>query len=176
MEEKNPLKIEVRCTVKDIFRYNLWVAYKNWTNKAVSVVGLGLIVYFIYQLMHTTETLDIFIAQNLIILLLGLFLFAGQFSKVWKITLAQMQTPALAKGTTYTFTNEKIYLTLKQATEEIDWEVYVKVVETKNDFRFFIDAVQAQLIPKHCMNKEELSRLKEMIKETMPEEKRQLKA
>lgn len=176
MSEQTALKLQVKCTVKDIFRYNLWVAYKSLLNKGIACVGIGLIVYFFYGAMHTLETLDVFISQNLLVLLLGLFIFVGKPFKVWKITVMQMQTPALAKGTTYTFTQDKIFLTLGEKTEEVEWEVYTKIIETKKDFRFFVSDIQAQLIPKHSMDKEQLMKLKQMISKAMPQDRQVLRA
>jgi hypothetical protein len=175
MEQQNLLKIQVKCKVNDIFRYNLWVGYKSFLNKVIAIVGLGLIVYFLYGAINTTSTLDVFVAQNLLVLLLGLFLVVGKPLNIWKITMMQMQTPALAKGTTYVFSAENISLSLGDLSEEIKWDVYTKIVETKNDFRFFVSQVEAQLIPKHMINEAQMKQLRALIKEALPEEKYQLK-
>ncbi len=45
-----------------------------------------------------------------------------------------------------------------------------KIIETNTDFRFFVDSVQAQIIPKHGMQDEQVQQLRDLIKNANPDE------
>lgn len=88
--------------------------------------------------------------------------------KVWKISVHQMQQPAFLNGVQYTFTKDYILLDIGEASEEMPWDLFVKIVESKHDFRFYVNKISAQIIPKHNMNEEQLTKLRRMIREAAP--------
>lgn len=166
---KDPLELNVKCKVSDVFRYNMYIAYQSIVSKLMVVVGLLLIGFFIYRYTVRITTLDVFIAQNIVFIILPIFILIATPWKVWNITALQMQAPVFMQGVTYTFYIDKIHLKTSEMEDDVPWETYSRIVETKNDFRFFVDRVQAQIIPKHVMTKEEQEALKALIKEANPE-------
>lgn len=162
------LSLDVKFKVKDVLRYNLSVARKNIVNCIVLGLGGFVLIYFFYRMFTTPERLDVFIAKNVMLLVVPLLIFIMIPWKVWQITLSQMQQPAFAYGVNYTFSKEHILLDIGEASEEMPWDLFVKIVETKHDFRFYINNISAQIIPKHNMTAEELEVLKVMIKEVAP--------
>ncbi|MDF2594415.1 MAG: YcxB family protein, partial [Clostridia bacterium] len=90
--------------------------------------------------------------------------------RTWQVTLAQMQLPAFAFGVTYTFSQHKITLDVGESKEEMPWDLFIQIKETKNDFRFFVDTVRAQLIPKHNFSKEELGVFKRIAAQATEKE------
>lgn len=162
------LSLDVKFKVKDVLRYNLSVARKNIVNCMVLGLGGFVLIYFFYRMFITPERLDVFIAKNVMLLVVPLLIFIMIPWRVWQITLSQMQQPAFAYGVNYTFSKEHILLDIGDASEEMPWDLFVKVVETKHDFRFYINDISAQIIPKHNMTAEELDILKVMIKEVAP--------
>lgn len=162
------LSLDVKFKVKDVLRYNLSVARKNIVNCIVLGLGGFVLIYFFYRMFTTPERLDVFIAKNVMLLVVPLLIFIMIPWKVWQITLSQMQQPAFAYGVNYTFSKEHILLDIGEASEEMPWDLFVKIVETKHDFRFYINNISAQIIPKHNMTAEELEVLKVMIKEAAP--------
>lgn len=169
-EQKAPLlPLDIKFKVKDVLRYNLSVARKNIVNCIVLGLGGLVLIYFFYKMFTTPERLDVFIAKNVMLLVVPLLIFMMIPWKVWQITLAQMQQPAFAYGVNYTFSKEHILLDIGEASEEMPWDLFVKIVETKHDFRFYINNISAQIIPKHNMTAEELEILKIMIKEAAPD-------
>lgn len=162
------LSLDVKFKVKDVLRYNLSVARKNIVNCMVLGLGGFVLIYFFYRMFTTPERLDVFIAKNVMLLVVPLLIFIMIPWRVWQITLSQMQQPAFAYGVNYTFSKEHILLDIGDASEEMPWDLFVKVVETKHDFRFYINDISAQIIPKHNMTAEELDILKVMIKEAAP--------
>ena len=168
-EQKTPLlSLDIKFKVKDVLRYNLSVARKNIVNCIVLGLGGLVLIYFFYKMFTTPERLDVFVAKNVMLLVVPLLIFVMIPWKVWQITLSQMQQPAFAYGVNYTFSTEHILLDIGEASEEMSWDLFVKIIETKHDFRFYINEISAQIIPKHNMSAEELQILKAIIKEAAP--------
>lgn len=169
-EQKVPLlPLDIKFKVKDVLRYNLSVARKNIVNCIVLGLGGFVLIYFFYKMFTTAERLDVFIAKNVMLLVVPLLIFMMIPWKVWQITVAQMQQPAFAYGVKYIFSKDHITLDIGEASEEMAWDLFVKIIETKHDFRFYINDISAQIIPKHNMTADELSMLKQIIKEAAPE-------
>lgn len=162
------LSLDVKFKVKDVLRYNLSVARKNIVNCIVLGLGGLVLLYFFYKMFTTPERLDVFIAKNVMLLIVPLLIFMMIPWRVWQITLSQMQQPAFAYGVNYTFSKEHILLDLGTASEEMSWDLFVKIIETKHDFRFYINDISAQIIPKHNMTTEQLQIIKGIIREAAP--------
>lgn len=160
------LSLPIKFKFKDVLRYNISVASKNIVNCIVMAIGIGVLVYFFYKMFTTGERIDVFIANHIVLCLVPVLIFVMIPWRVWKITASQMQQPAFAYGVTYTFSADHIVLDIGDASEEMTWDVFVKIVETKHDFRFYVNAISAQIIPKHNMTKEQLQVLKKIIGET----------
>jgi len=170
-DNETSLTLDVKFKVKDVLRYNVSVAKKSKVNCVVSLFGIGVLIYFFYGLFTSGERMDIFFARHIVWLVVPILIFMMIPWKVWKITVSQMQQPAFAYGVQYIFSNENIVLDIGEASEEMKWDVFVKILETKNDFRFYVNAISAQIIPKHNMNEEQLNTLRKIIKEAAPDRK-----
>lgn len=170
--EDNTVKsvaVEVKLKLKDVLRYNMFVAYRSVFSKVMTGVGVALLVYFFYKLANRTVTLDLFIATNFLWIMLPVLLLVVKPWKVWTITATQMQSPIFSGTSKYCFSQEGISLKVGDLEDTVPWETYIKIVETKNDFRFFVDQVQAQIIPKHNMTQDQIAGLKVVIKASNPE-------
>ncbi len=163
-QEERQLTLKVNFKIKDVLRYNTDVAKKNIVNDLVLAIGLGVIVFFFYKMWTTSERMDIYISKNITLLLVPILIFVLIPWRVWQITLSQMQVPAFRHGVTYAFSKKHIVLNVGEASEEMSWDLFVKIVETKHDFRFYINSISAQIIPKHNLTMEQLGALKEIIK------------
>lgn len=166
-EKDKELNVSVKFKVRDVLRYNMSVMFKSTINKVILLIGLLLVGFYIYKLLNRRVTLDLFIAQNIVLLLVPVMIFVLIPWRVWKITILQMQVPAFAFGVTYTFLHDKIILDLGDTKDEIAWHTFIKIVETKNDIRFFVDEVRAQIIPKHNLTKEQMSLFKTIAAEAV---------
>ncbi|WP_069997295.1 YcxB family protein [Cellulosilyticum sp. I15G10I2] len=154
------LLINVEFKVKDVLRYNMWVVFRGIANKVIMLLGVVLLGVYIYKMINRTVTLDIFITSHVLLLLVPVMIFLLIPWRTWKITLTQMQTPAFAFGVKYTFLLDKIILDLGTTQDEMPWDLFIEIVETKYDLRFFVDEVNAQLIPKHNLTKAQLEQFK----------------
>lgn len=163
-QQENSLSLEVKFKLKDVLRYNTSVASKNIVNDIVLGIGGAVLIFFFYKMFTTTERLDIFISKNITLLLVPILIFVLIPWRVWQITASQMQLPAFAYGVKYVFSKEHILLDIGEASEEMPWDLFVSIVETKHDFRFYVNKVSAQIIPKHNMTEEQLVTLRQMIK------------
>lgn len=168
-EEQESLEIDIKYKIADVFRYNLYVAYQSIVSKLMVVVGLLLIGALCYRFYNRITTLDVFISQNIIFIILPIFILIATPWKVWTITALQMQTPAFSQGAAYIFYVDKIHMEAGTLSDDVPWETYSRIVETKKDFRFFVDKVQAQIIPKHNMTTSQQNHLKDLIKKANPE-------
>lgn len=165
MNEK--LTLNVKFRTKDVLRYNLSVARKSVVNCIVMLIGIGSIVYVLWRLFLTNERLDVFIAHNIVFILVAVLIFSMIPGRVWKITASQMQLPAYANGVTYIFSKENLVLKIDLEREIIDWSVFIKILETRHDFRLYVNKVSAQIIPKHNLNPEQLKQLRQILKEAV---------
>ena len=163
------LSLPIKFKLKDVLRYNISVARKNIVNCIVMAIGLGVFVYFFYKMFTTGERIDVFVASHIVLLLVPVLIFVMIPWRVWQITASQMQQPAFAYGVNYTFSTEHIVLDIGEASEEMSWDVFIKVVETKHDFRLYVNAISAQIIPKHNMTQEQLQEFREIIRKAAPD-------
>lgn len=171
----NRLELQIKLKVKDVLRYNLWVAYRSIVSKLMLILGVGLTAWLIYKISTNTGRLDVFISQNIIWIVLAVFILVATPLKVWTITANQMQAPIFSQASTYIFTKENIYMKIGELEDTVSWDTYLKIVETNKDFRFFVDKVQAQIFPKHNMTVEQIGMLRALIKEAKQEVSYKLK-
>lgn len=161
---KKPLEITTRMRFRDALRYNLYVAYSTTINRIfciLSVISLGM---FIYSMVKGAAPVDQRFTQSFGLLIPPFIFFVTIPMKVWKATGALINTDLLKYDVTYIFTQDKIILKTIQGEAELTWDDYIKVTETKWDFRFFVDKVQAQVIPKYSLSKEQIEQLAQLIK------------
>ncbi len=156
MSTNEALSIDVQFKARDILRYNMSVALKNILNKLLMIIGSLVVVYFIYQMFTANEGWDVLLVPILIFILIPW--------RVWQVTLTQMQMKQFAYGVTYIFTNESVTLDIGEEQDTVSWDAFIKVVETKHDFRLYMTAISAQIIPKHNLTREEMQSLREIIK------------
>ncbi|MGL4361795.1 MAG: YcxB family protein [Cellulosilyticaceae bacterium] len=169
------VKVDVRLHVKDVYRYNMYVAYQSKISKGILSVGVILGIWMLYSMITTEQRLDLFLSENIIWIVAAGFALVATPLKVWGITAQQMQSPIFSGTSNYIFQKENITLKVNDMEDIVPWETYQMIVETKNDFRFFVDKVQAQIIPKHNMTAETIQELREIIREANPKECYKLK-
>ncbi|OOB80485.1 MAG: hypothetical protein BEN19_04705 [Epulopiscium sp. Nuni2H_MBin003] len=157
------LEVHVKLKFNDILRYNLYIGYRGLFRKLTVIIGIVIWGYLIYKFSGSEVGVLDFISNNIILLIVAFITTFSRIIKIYQITLQQMQS-AVATSAKYIFDAEKIYLQLGQISDTIDWQTYIQVIETKNDFRFFVDDVQAQIIPKHALKEEQIPTLRALIK------------
>lgn len=165
MEEN--LRIKTKLRFKDGLRYNLYIAYNTTLNYiffVLSIVSMGM---FIYNMITSPESLDVRFTQSFMLLIPPFIFFVNIPVKVWKATVTLLDNPVLKDEVIYIFSKENIVLETSQGEADVSWDNYVRIVETKHDFRLFMDKVQAQIIPKYQMEKNQVEKLRSIIKEAV---------
>ncbi|OON96342.1 MAG: hypothetical protein ATN36_05695 [Epulopiscium sp. Nele67-Bin005] len=169
------VEVTVKLKIKDVMRYNLWVAYRSKFSKLTFLMGCALLGYVAYQWTINTSSLGVFLSHNILWIILTALALCGTPMKVWQITLMQMQMPIFSAPSKYNFFTDKISLEVGEMSDIVSWQTYSIIKETNKDFRFFVDAVQAQIIPKDCMENEQIELLRTIIKQAVPQENYNLK-
>ncbi len=157
------LEIKTKMRFRDAFRYNLFVAYNTVGNRVfvvLSVISLGI---FIYYMINGGGRIDERFARAFALLVPPFIFFIMIPVKVWKATGALLNSQILKDEAIYIFSLEKITLKTPQGQADIKWNEYVSIVETRHDIRFFMDKVQAQIIPKYNLTQEEIEKLRQII-------------
>ncbi|OON96934.1 MAG: hypothetical protein ATN32_05975 [Candidatus Epulonipiscium fishelsonii] len=170
MGETDQLEVKVKLKVADVFRYNMYIGYRGLLNKIFLAIGFVLAGYIIYKFGIRQTSVAVFASQNIVWIVLSVFMLIGKPLKIWKITAIQMQLPVFSGISTYIFKKESIYIEVGDLKDTVPWETYSKIIETKKDFRLFVNHVQAQIIPKHLMNSDQINKLREIIKQANPKE------
>lgn len=168
MTETNELAVKVKMKISDVLRYNLWVGYRTLFSKILVIVGLGIVAWLGYKFTQNAGRIDLFFADNIIWIILAVFILIGKPFKIWNITASQMQSPVFSGTTEYVFSKEDIYLKVGELEDTVSWDTYIRIVETGKDFRFFVDPVQAQILPKHNMDQATIAKLRACIKVVKP--------
>ena len=160
---ENSLRIKTKLRFRDGLRYNLYVAYNttlNYIFLVLSIVSLGM---FIYNMIQSDASIDVRFAQSFMLLIPPFIFFVTIPVKVWKATVALLQNPVLKDEVVYIFSQEKIIFETSQGEADVAWDSYMRIVETKHDFRLFMDKVQAQIIPKYALDQIEIQELHSII-------------
>ena len=158
------LEIKTKIRFKDAFRYNTYVAYRSTMTRifvGLSILSMGV---FVYNVINGAGRIDENFAQSFSLLIPPFILCVLIPTRVWRATKALLDSQILKDEVTYLFDQEKITLRTSQGEADIQWDSYVRIAETRHDFRFFMDQVQAQIIPKYSLTQEEIQKLKTIIK------------
>ena len=63
------LAVDVKLQVKDVLRYNMYVAYRSWFSKIILVIGIVLFGWMAYRMATTTDRFDIFLSHNILMII-----------------------------------------------------------------------------------------------------------
>lgn len=157
------LEITSKIRFKDALRYNFYVAYSTTINRIFCVLSIISMVMFIYNMAQGVVSLDQRVTQSFPLLVAPFIFFIMIPIRVWKATGELINSEVLKDEVKYIFTNEKVVLNTSKGEADIQWDQYVRIVETKWDFRLFMDKVQAQIIPKYSLNQNEIKNLRNII-------------
>lgn len=162
-----PLEIKSKLRFKDGLRYNVSIASSKALNYVFLIVGLVSLGFFIYNMITANTTIDVRFSQSFVWLIPPFLFVANVPLGVWKATAALLKNPILKDEVLYILTKEKIVLETSQGEADVTWDQYIRIVETKHDFRLFMDRSQAQIIPKYSLEEEEIQGIRKIISEAV---------
>ena len=169
------LEITSKLRFKDALRYNFYIAYSTTINRIFCILSIISLSMFIYNMSKGMISMDQRFAQSFPLLVAPFIFFIMIPIRVWKATGELIYSEVLKNEVKYTFTNEKIVLSTPKGEADIQWDQYVRIVETKWDFRLFMDKIQAQIIPKYSLNRNEIQILRNIISTSTDEKVVKLK-
>jgi len=157
------LEIKTKIRFRDALRYHLYVAYSTIVNRIFAVLSLMSLGMFIYSMITGGATIDVRFARSFALLIPPFIFFVMIPVKVWKATAALLDSQLLKEEAIYIFDLEKVTLKTSQGKADIKWDEYVRIVETRHDIRFFMDKIQAQIIPKYSLTGQQKQILRGII-------------
>jgi len=157
------LEVKIKMRFRDALRYHLYVAYSTMVNRIFALLSLTSLGMFIYSMITGNATMDVRFAKSFALLIPPFIFFVMIPVKVWKATAALLDSQLLKEEAIYIFDVEKVTLKTSQGQAEIQWDEYIRIVETRHDIRFFMDKIQAQIIPKYGLTGQEKQILRGII-------------
>lgn len=161
------LEIKSKLRFRDGLRYNVSIACSKPLNYVFLIVGIASLGLFVYNMMTADTTMDVRFSQSFVLLIPPFLFFANVPVGVWKATAELLRNPILKDEVVYRLTKDKILLETSQGQAEVNWDSYTRIVESKHDFRLFMDRVQAQVIPKYSLDEEEIQAIRRIINEAV---------
>lgn len=162
----NTMKIRTKLRFKEAFRYNLHIAFTNIINYIFLILGIIGLAMFVNNMMTMDASMDVRFSKSFVFLIPPFLFITNVPLRIWKESVKLLNNPILKDEVIYIFSKEDITFQTSQGEANTKWEDYVKIIETKHDFRLFMDRVQAQIIPKYSLNNQEIEQLRDIIKET----------
>jgi hypothetical protein len=153
------ISINVQLKIRDL-RYFVWNNYlHNYPIYILSAACLFLFQQILRRQYTDTSTVKIALlsAGATITLWIGL---AVLFQLVSKLT----QTEKFLESRTYHFTTENITVKWREQSYDINWKDLNRITENRYYYYFHLNASQALIIPKRCLNTFEKKGLHQFIK------------
>ena len=134
---------DVKLTTKDIFRFNIYQAYRG-TQGIISVLLPIAILFILWKNRQdfTTENMLVYAAIAIILLVympISLYL---------RSKAAFKKNKALANPLHFEFTEENIQVSQGEQSVELKWENVYKFVPSKNALLLYTNRVHAYILPK----------------------------
>lgn len=161
--EKEQVKLSVKLTGADLYKYNLYHTYRNSTNGAVSILlGLACLLYGI-GFAGALPT------SNMVILIgLGILFWVYNPVSLWMRSQNRFLNNAVLKDTLdYCFDEKGMTLTQGDVSETVAWDSIYKVMETKSYYYIYLTRIHANIIPKSIVGEQKenfVALLKQNIK------------
>ena len=157
-----PLLIRTRLQAEDMQRFSIHTLRQNPTMKIMGVVFGALLLIVIGQWLFSETGMEDIPFQVVIPLVVFVALFFVFLPMMAKRNFKN--NPSLHGEILYTFTDEQVELTGPNFESRMDWDKYLKVVETKEMFLLYQSKVMANLIPKRDLSDSEIESLRMLLR------------
>jgi hypothetical protein len=114
------------------------------------------------------QNILIFVTAGLLVI--GIFILKKYTSKFFLRRSLEKQiksTPALSVPQHFSFDDEGFYGTNEFASGQLNWQAMVEMVETEEDFYFFMSKNFARFVPKRFFSDEQLNQIRELAKRNL---------
>lgn len=168
MVSKEKIQVYVRLELKDYILFNYYFNKKMLTQ--VTVIGLIFLFSMIYLSFYShgsiNPTVMNFIYLIVAFILVSYFLVYYRAKKVWDSSSLITETKH------YSFDEEGLSTESQTSSSKIGWDKIYKVIETKKLLLIYISNMQAFIIPKRLLDKDQYMSLISFVQKV---EKKHLK-
>jgi hypothetical protein len=174
MTDSHSIELAVQLNQKDIYRANvaiIWGRHKiyEWVGIAACAAAIGGFLFAVIS-SPTNGMPSVWLGSVFGIMFAPVFLYAmvyvGSYSSARSIL---RNTPALQGSTVWAFTENGISVVGPTARGELQWNSFLRVRETREQFLLYQNKNLANVIPKRSFaTHTEISRLREMIRRQVP--------
>ena len=170
------VEAKVTYTPEDFMRHAAFMQSRNELAKYTIFIALAIfacIFLFLYlgnpaqflTAFAKPQTVLIFVTAGLILTVI--FLLKKYTSKFFLRRSLEKQiksTPALSAPQHFSFDDEGFYATNEFASGQLNWQAMVEMIETEEDFYFFMSKNFARFVPKRFFSDEQLNQIRELAK------------
>ena len=174
MTESESLTVSVQLVLNDIYRANVAIAWRRYKlyQWLILCAGMGIAAGSFFGLLFSQTTgFPGRLAGALFgILFVPVFLVAMVYSNSHTAAKSLMRnSPALQGPTRWTFSESGIRTDGPTSHTELQWNSFLQVRETREQFLLYPQKHLANVIPKRCFASEiELGRFRELVRRSVP--------
>jgi len=174
MTDPQSIELTVQLNQNDIYRANvaiIWGRHKihEWVGIAACAAVIGGFLFAVIS-SQTSEMPAIWSGSAFGVMFAPVFLYAMVYGSSYSSAHSILRnTPALQGPTVWAFTENGISVVGPTARGELQWNSFLQVRETREQFLLYQSKNLANVIPKRSFaTHEEISRLREMIRRQVP--------
>ena len=171
MEEtisKENVKVDVRLDLKDYILFNYYFNKKMLTQ--VTIIGLILLFSLIYSSFYGHGSINPTVMK--FIYLIVAFIFVSYFLVYYRAKKVWDSSSLISETRHYSFDEEGLSSESQTSSSKIEWDKIYKVTETKKLLLIYISNMQAFIIPKRLLDKNQYISLISFVQKV---DKKQLK-
>jgi hypothetical protein len=174
MADSQSVEVIVQLVQNDAYRANITIAWRRYKlyQWLILGVGMGVVAGSLFGLLFSQTTgFPARVAGALFgILFVPVFLVAMVYSNSHTAAKSFMRnTPALQGPTRWTFSENGIIADGPTAHIELQWNSFLQVRETREQFLLYPQKHLANVIPKRCFSSDiEIGRFRELVRRRVP--------
>jgi hypothetical protein len=151
---RSKFNFKFKINKRDILDYNLWYFKTKWSNWLFFMVSI--LVIFLNLFLAYLKGLD---TESIISLFWPTFLMIFFWISIILLTWRQIHVSfktnkSIQDEVEFSFYDDHIKYKSKSVESITDWKIFYKIVESNNHFFLFISKIQALLLPKRALNKD----------------------
>lgn len=156
--KKENISFEVKMTVKELYRFLLYHAYHKVAGVLGILISIVAIVALIVGWENMTET------TRAACIIIPVFLLVVDPLRFWNRARVQVKRNKVYKNALkYEVNAQGIVLYLGEQSQNVQWNQFMKIVETKNQFLLYTTPIMASIVPKASLG-DDVEAFAEMIK------------
>ena len=165
MEEKQPIVIEVKLTVKDLWKFSMYHSYRGMQG-LFNIIFSAAAVFLLITTWSSNST-----SYRVLLVVCALMFTVWQPGILYLKAVKQAKTPMFQNIMTLSFDEEGILVSQGEESLPIAWENISNVDRVRDMMILYMDRVHAYLLPDSVMGDKKTA-VRGLIKEKLPPERR----